>query len=404
MDSEIRPIRTDADYRDALARVDVLVNARPGTPEGDELEVLSTLIEVYETKHFPIDMPSAVDAIRFRMEQQGLSKRDLEPHIGSRSKVSEVLSGKRPLTLQMIRSLHFHLGIPAEVLLQKPGADLPESPAGLDWNRFPIRAMAGLGWIPDQRESKEHAEEIMRDFINRAGGFDALPQPLFRKTANARQNTKSCPYALKAWCWRLLALARGNPPEAEYEAGLVTLDFCRRVARLSWSEHGPRLAREFLRNHGIQLIHLPHLPHTYLDGAVLQPAGSAPVIGLTLRYDRLDYFWFSLCHELAHIALHLQGSDAAGFVDDLSIEGFGRKLSRQEKEADEWAQDALIPPEEWEESGILRSPDIAAVTRLAHRLEIHPAIVAGRVRREKRNYRLLTHFVGVGEATRALAC
>jgi len=146
------------------------------------------------------------------------------------------------------------------------------------------------------------------------------------------------------------------------------------------------------------------LPHTYLDGAVLQPAGSAPVIGLTLRYDRLDYFWFSLCHELAHIALHLQGSDAAGFVDDLSIEGFGRKLSRQEKEADEWAQDALIPPEEWEESGILRSPDIAAVTRLAHRLEIHPAIVAGRVRREKRNYRLLTHFVGVGEATRALAC
>src|SRR5690242_17350475 len=98
--SDIRAIRTKADYEAALARIDVLMDAEMGTPEGDELDVLVDLVELYESRKEPIEYPSAIAAIQFRMDQAGLSQRDLIPFLGSRSKVSEVLSGKRPLTLQ----------------------------------------------------------------------------------------------------------------------------------------------------------------------------------------------------------------------------------------------------------------------------------------------------------------
>ena len=117
MPSPIRPIKNDADYKAVVARVDVLMDARPGTPEADELEVLATLVDKYESERFPIEAPDPVDALVFRMEQAGLSRRDLEPMIGTRARVSEVLSGKRSLTLAMIRELHSRLLIPAESLI-----------------------------------------------------------------------------------------------------------------------------------------------------------------------------------------------------------------------------------------------------------------------------------------------
>jgi HTH-type transcriptional regulator / antitoxin HigA len=114
----IKPIKTEANYNAALERIASLMDAKAGTPEADELEVLATLVESYEAEHYPIHLPSPVAAISFRMEQANLTEDDLIPYIGSRSEVSEVLSGKRSLTLQMMRSLHQNLGIPAEVLLQ----------------------------------------------------------------------------------------------------------------------------------------------------------------------------------------------------------------------------------------------------------------------------------------------
>lgn len=116
--SAVRPIRTEADYDAAMAEVERLWGARSGTPRGDRLDVLVTLIEAYEEKHFPIDPPDPIAAILFRMEQQGLKRKDLEPLIGSRARVSEVLAGRRNLSLQMIRRLHKELGIPAEVLIR----------------------------------------------------------------------------------------------------------------------------------------------------------------------------------------------------------------------------------------------------------------------------------------------
>ena len=111
-------IKTRQEYDAALARIDTLMDARPGTPRGDELELLVALVELYEDQAYPIDEPDPVEAIRFRMEQQGLKPRDLVSYIGSRSKVSEVLSGHRGLSLRMIRSLSTGLRIPANVLVR----------------------------------------------------------------------------------------------------------------------------------------------------------------------------------------------------------------------------------------------------------------------------------------------
>jgi len=114
---EIKPIKNERDYRKALKEIDSLMNARANTAEGDRLDVLVTLVEVWEQKHWPIDLPDPIEAILFAMEHRGLSRRDLEQFIGSRARVAEVLNHKRPLTLPMIRRLHRGLGIPAEVLI-----------------------------------------------------------------------------------------------------------------------------------------------------------------------------------------------------------------------------------------------------------------------------------------------
>src|SRR3972149_3330043 len=143
--------------------------------------------------------PSPVAAIQFRMEQAGLSKRDLIPFIGSRAKVSEVLSGKRAITMPMARALHEHLGIPAGVLLREPGVALHEPLGDLEWSRFPLKAMAKLGWIPRRANLAKRARELMAGLIERAGGAEVASAALYRRNDNARTNAKTDPYALPAW-------------------------------------------------------------------------------------------------------------------------------------------------------------------------------------------------------------
>jgi len=116
--TEIRPIRTKRDYEAALTEIERLWGAKANTPEGDRLDVLATLIDAYETEHYPMDPPDPIEAIKFRMEQQGLTRKDLEEIIGTRTRIAEVLSRKRGLSITMIRRLHERLGISAEVLIR----------------------------------------------------------------------------------------------------------------------------------------------------------------------------------------------------------------------------------------------------------------------------------------------
>ena len=398
----INPIRTEENYEAALSRIAEIFQAENGTPEGDERDILCDLVELYEDKRYPIGLPDPISAITFRMDQANLTQRDLAPFIGSRARVSEVLSGKRSITMSMARALHQHLGIPADVLLQEPGASLSDAESEVEWSRFPLKAMAKAGWIPNVSNLLDRAEEVITGLMGRAGGRELAVAPLYRKNDHRRINAKADEYSLRAWCIYVMARARERDLNIQYRIGTVTPEFLREVAQLSMSEDGPRQARDFLIHHGIGFEFVPHLPRTHLDGAALRLRDGSPVVGLTLRYDRIDNFWFTLLHELAHIGLHLDQCEAeGGFVDDHSLRGVESVGGDfMEQDADRWAQDALIPPEIWEESVILDHPTAMSVIDLGWEAGVHPAIIAGRIRHEHGNYRLLSQFVGAGEVRR----
>ena len=406
----IRSIRTEEDYEAALARVSHLMDVLSGPeeqiedledPNRIELDVLVDLVEFYEAKHHPIEFPSAIAAIEFQLDQQGLTQRDLVPYIGSRAKVSEVLSGKRPITMSMARALHRHLGIPADILLQEPGAAFDSAFDKLNPHKFPLKTMAKRGWIPDTPDPLDRAEELIRDLTKRSGCQEFAVASVYRKNDHRRINAKTDPHALKAWCWQLMAEARAAPRLNDYKPGTVTPDFLRQVARLSRGEDGPLRAQEFLSKRGIAVQVLRHLPRTHLDGAALLLGDGRPVIGLTLRYDRIDNFWFTLLHELAHVGRHLHEETNEWFADDFTLRNrSGTQEDIRETEADEWAENALVPPDAWEASPARQNPTPMAVINYASTLGVHPAIVAGRVRYERGNYHLLSQFVGTGQVRR----
>ena len=369
------------------------------TPEGDERDVLVDLVELYEQRHHPIDPPSAVDAIEHEMEQQGLSRRDLIPLIGSSAKVSEVISGKRDITMPMARALHQHLGIPADLLLQKPGASAGDDLSELDPLRFPLKEMAKRGWIPDvpDSEMKHYVAEIIEGLIGRARVPNLDIGQLYGMNGHCRMNPKTDPYALRAWCWQILALANRHKRDVPYEPDSVTPTLLREVARLSTDQQGPLLARDLLHDHGIPLITLPHLPRTYIDGAALWSEDQRPVVALTLRHDRIDSFWLCLLHELAHVALHLDEENSL-FVDDLTLRsGAEHQLDSWESQADQCAEEALVPQEFWEKSDARHDPTTISVINFAQLIGVHPAVVAGRIRHERENHRLLSQLVGSGQ-------
>lgn len=391
---EPRMLKNDDDYEAALAVVEQLVgqDPQPGTADGDKLELFAFLVEEYEKRHFDLGLPDPVEAIKFRMDQQGLSQRDLVPYLGSRSKVSEVLRGKRPLTLAMIRALHAGLGIPADVLLQQPGAVLPEEPE-LEWRRLPLREMAKRGWLGAVRDVRDRAEELATGFLSQLDSAETMTA-LCRQTSTVRSAKEMDRYSLLAWCVRVLSLASKKKLEAEFRKDNLTKEFLQEVARLSWSEQGPLLAVEFLENHGIAVVVQPHLPKTHLDGAALLGANGKPVIGLTIRHDRIDNFWFTLLHELGHVQKHLTNVGES-FVDDLD---FQDSSDKREREADKVATEALIPRgTRWTTTRAYRQKSASAIHELAAKLRVHPAIIAGRIRHDANNYRILTRLVGVGQ-------
>ena len=392
-----RLIKTEKDYTLALERIETLMDAKANTPEADELELLSTLVEMYEEKHYPMDLPDPVAAIKFRMEQLGLKQQDLIPFMGSRSKVSEVMNRKKPLTLSMMRGLNKGLGIPAEALLHEPGADFPDGFSDLEWHRFPVPEMVKRGWLPTSDDAGVKAEELMRDFIGRAGGFESVSAAFLRQGPSARMNAKADRHAVSAWCLRVLERANMRPLKQKYEKGVLNSSALKEIARLSYFSNGPLLAREYLEKQGIRLIVVSHLPRTYLDGAAMLLLNCSPVVGLTLRYDRIDHFWFCLIHELVHITKHLTGGKQI-IVDDFDLRKHEHKgLDRAEQEADELASSSLIPKRYWERISAMDTISSKEVKAIAKKLRIHPAIIAGRIRFERNNYRLLTKLVGQGE-------
>lgn len=322
-------IKSDAQYREYLARMSDLVSLDPelGTSAGDELELLALIVETYEKEKFRIERPTPVDAILHRMHEQGLRQADLVPYFGSRSRASEVLSGKRPLTISMIRALADGLSIPAEVLVGKEevGEEIEADhakgdDAPIDWSRLPTKEMAERGYFGrSPGRSKTALIEQARAFIVSAMG-EASERPVFaRRTMKGEAVSPRARYGLFAWKARVLSLARARRQAGQIEKFRlenVSERFLDQLVRLSWHSKGPRLARELLEGIGIPVVFERQFPGTCLDGAALLDLDGQPVIGLTLRFDRLDHFWFTLLHEVVHVWKHL-GDPGEAYLDRL---------------------------------------------------------------------------------------
>lgn len=391
-------IKSRAEYEATLREMETLLSSDPlpDTEDGARLELLAVLISAYEDEHFPVANPTALEAIGFRMEQIGLTQRDLVPYIGSRSRVSEILNGKRPLTMKMARALHRELRIPAKALLQEVPRGLPGTEGQLEWNRFPTGEMVKRNWFPDFQgqvsDTPAHAQELMVGLLARAGMLDL--EPAFLRQ-HIRTGSEMDDYALLAWWARAVELARAQRVSGVYQPGTIDDSFMTDLVRLSYLRDGPRLAKEYLSKHGIHLVILAHLPRTHLDGAAVVLDDGAPAVILTLRYDRTDNFWFCLYHELAHVVLHLREDKESRYFDDLDVEG-----DSAEAAADRLAERSLIPPRSWGRAAVRRQYSIEGVREYASRLRIHPGIIAGRIRREQNNYRILWSLVGNREVRR----
>lgn len=385
-------IKTEAEYEAALAYLDSLMDAEPNSPQEEELELFAVLVENYERERYPIGLPDPIEAIKFRMEQQGLTRKDLEKYIGNQSKISEVLNRKRPLSLAMIRALHQGLGIPAEVLLKEEGTEL--AAPKYDLKKYPFTEMFKEGYFGffsgKLQEAKEAQEELLNQLFSVFKGM-TFEKALPRSSAHEKMDE----FALEAWQARALVLAEEQalPP---YLPNSLTEEDMRHLARLSAFDEGPLLAREFLQKRGIPLVALKSLPKTYLDGACFRSPSGRPVIGVTLRHDRADNFWFTLLHELGHLFLHLNENNFAFFDETESNRSDAESVDPKEKEANDFAAKFLISEEEWKSwrganGAIVRKEEII---RFANRLGVSSAIVAGRLRWETGDYKKYSDMLG----------
>ena len=401
----MKPIRTPEQHAEALKHLARLASRgehlRP--EEQDQYEVLLSLVDTYEKKtKSATPLPTPVEAIRFRMDQMGYKQKDLALLVGGASRASEIMTGKRGLTVEMIRRLRDEWGIPADSLLGRPDHPDPDAPEPdkapvRDPRQYPMKQMYHRGYFPggsrDWKKDGRNLAVLLQGFFQAANGER-------RMLAHCRQGggkkSKLNPCALEAWQLRVLMRAAAEKHEIPaYDRDAFNDTFLRWLVGLSCLPEGPRLACEALEQKGVAVIIEPHLDQTHLDGAALLEQSGRPVIGLTLRHNRLDNFWFTLFHEIGHVKHDLTPENPA--MIDVNIDQ--RKTERIEAEADRFALDSLIDPEIWQTEA--RHLHYAAEIRnMAKRLCVSPAVIAGRLRREANDYTLHRTLIGSGE-TRA---
>lgn len=383
---ELRVIRDELQYAAVIeqAKELALSDPLPNSDEAERLALISVLLEKFEETRFKLEAPDPIDAVIYRLAELGLKQKDFAEILGSKSRASEVLTRKRGLTIEMIRTIHERLMIPAEILIGHPKQEENDA-SDIDWKKFPFREMQKRGWFDIDLAEGKSGEQLIRSFFARTSA-NRTPV-LLRKTLNGVTKEENH-YAIYAWIARVMIRARElKSSDLRYIQGSITDEFLKQLAKLSRSDDGPLLAREFLAMKGVILVIEPHLPKTKLDGAAMLDQDGTPIIGLTLRYDRIDYFWFTLMHELVHVQRHL-GRQNTAFVDedDLSNE------DERELEANILAAEAFIPRQIWKSSEAYRTKRSEAVVKLADALMIHPAIVAGRIQRESGKFNILKEF------------
>jgi len=378
---KFKKIQTEKRYRLALKHVQELMMSDP--TDQDKVDVLSMLIEDYERKKIVIEAPLPHEAIRFRMNQLGLKNRDLEPILGSRSKVSEILSGKRPLSIDMVRDLNRIYGIPLEALIGRPNSI-----------EHAFKALSKV--VADKLDAYDVGFSRKRPelFLTKAFGGRLVPEQLLRKTRTQRANERTDSTALVYWQAAVLSKAKSKKATGSFKRRYITESSLRSFAKISSETNSIVRATAALSDWGIRLVYMPTLPGTYLDGAVMLDSSSRPVVALTGRHDRIDNFWFSLLHELSHICLHMDvlESEDGAFLDDLEL----KTEDVRETEADDLAVNSLIPASCFADIDWSEYSSNDDIQELAESAEVNVAIAAGRWQREHANYKKFSRLIERG--------
>lgn len=344
------------------------------------------------------DLPDIL--IRARIAR-GMSQRDLAEFLGMKEQQIQRYEAERYRSASLERlievadALNVKITERGELLGSGHFEDLDLGTA----SAFPIAAMYKRGWFEDfdgsLNEARKSADVLVPAFFREATA-NWTPSALHKKTIRA--SGKIHEPAIAAWEARVLMLAERHPPAEAFVPERVTDAWLERLVHLSAEPDGPRHVAGHLRSAGIVFVLEPHLPGTLLDGASLRSASGIAVIGMTLRHDRLDNFWFTLLHEVGHLKLHIDVDHYTAIFDDTESPA-GSKI---EQEADLFAREALLPTTKWNACVSRFTRTEKAVLGDARKLGISPAIIAGRIRREANDYTLLRTLVGSGEPRRQL--
>ncbi len=380
-------IKNHEQHENYLARLDELMDLEEHSQaEIEEIELLGLLISTYEETNFPIELPTPIEAIKFRMDQLGLDDTDLVRYIGQRSKVSEILNGKRTLSKQMIKSLHEGLGIPLNVLMETNKISDDEfNPAVLDklLDELPLAIMFKRNYFTtpfnNLRDFKKSALYYLKDFLRSVDCSDDITNQVLLKSSSTFNTKKPInKSALLAWTIKVIDETNDHPLNVEFNPDLITLEWMKKLTHLSIQKDPFENIKKELNTKGIHFVYLPHLEKTYLDGAALRNDRGEPIVGITLRLNNIGSFWFTLMHELSHVKLHLS-------KDNFFLENIEQlHISAIENEANELARKVLI---DLEDEYLFNIHDISNVKDIAKKINIHADIVAGRIRYISKDYR-----------------
>lgn len=365
-----------------------------------EIDVLETQLQEYESlksgavTYFQANSLAELPIVLIRARiAQSLSQRELGELVGLKEQQIQRYESEQyaSASLRRLREIADALKLSIKEIAE---ISLPTKDSkSLDWSKFPAREMYKRGWFDGFYGSMIDLDQIAKELVESFITAFTKKQTLALHRKLVRSGSELDYYALLAWECRILALASKVDGVKGYQSKQLTDEWLGEFKKLSNLQDGPAQAREALKAVGIILVVEPHLPGTHLDGAAMLLNGEIPVIGLTLRYDRLDNFWFVLFHEIIHVIKHLRKDKLENIFDDLDVDG----VEEIEKEADTLAGNALIPTKAWETALPRYVQSIESIQKFASNLGISPAIVAGKIRNESKNYTILSDLVGQGE-------
>lgn len=390
--SALTNVRADPKKHERLRKIEVnALESQISEIDGElaNYDLLKSGSVAFSETYSLADLPSILIQARIA---QGLSQTDLAEQLGMKAQQIQRYEATRYMSASLARLIEIAGALKVRVSQSFATVESAvesslfswSDPTSIDWTRFPLKEMSKRGWL----KGRDLVDAARSYFLTAAGPQFATA--LHRK--KVRSGNAPDEFALLAWQARVLELARQELDTGRIGEFEIHDSWLRSLVSLTQFDDGPEKARELLNAHGIALIIERHLSGTYLDGAAMISATGHPVVALTLRHDRLDNFWFVLFHEIGHVFLHLYSSLRLDFFDE--EDGFdGDGI---EKEADQFALTNLIPDQLWKQCLSRFALSEEAVLIDAEKLGIHPSIIAGRIRKERNNYHILSNLVGNG--------